>query len=69
MSYLRDDEVLSDILSLVSVIVSPQVISTWTDSNCQDAEEWAACTYCKVSDHYNTKVPKEPKFLAQYKKV
>jgi hypothetical protein len=69
LNYFRDDLILSDILSLVSISVSPEVISGWTDSNCEEAEEWAACMYLKASDNYGVKIPKEPKFLAQYKKV
>jgi hypothetical protein len=67
VSYLRDDTVLSDILSLVGIEASSDQIAQWTDTQCEDAEEWAACTHLRANDHYDVKVPKEPEFLEPYK--
>jgi hypothetical protein len=69
MNYLRDDIVLSDILCLVGVEVTPEVIATWSDDDCEEIEHWASSTYLRASDNYGVKIPPEPKFLQQYKKV
>lgn len=60
--YDRDDAILSDILSLVNLEISPEAISTWTEQQCQEAENWACKVYLKASDN-QVKVPRKPQFL------
>lgn len=64
---MRDDSVLVDILSLVDVIVTEGVVSTWTDTQCELAETWAAKYYLRASDNI-VRVPKRPDFLTPYVK-
>ncbi len=63
---MRDDSVLVDILSLVSVTVTEEIVSTWTDSQCEEAEDWACKLALKASDNLYIRVPKQPEFLKQY---
>lgn len=42
MTYRRDDEVLCCILSLAGIEISAEVIATWSDKNCEEAEVWAS---------------------------
>ena len=63
---MRDDSVLVDILSLVDIIVTEEIVSTWTDVQCELAETWAAKYYLRASDNI-VRVPKQPEFLEQYK--
>ena len=62
---MRDDSVLVDILSLVSVIVTEEIVSTWTDAQCELAESWAAKYYLRAADNI-VRVPKRPDFLSSY---
>ena len=61
MIYHRDDQVLSAILSLMNIEISPEIIATWSDDDCQQAEDWAS------SDFNDDIVFAEPEFLQQYK--
>lgn len=61
-SWKRDDEVLSDILGLVSIEVTPAVVSTWSDEQCQQAERWAGAVHLRASDNV-VRVPPKPDFL------
>ena len=63
---MRDDSVLVDILSLVSVVVTEEIVSTWTDEQCEQAETWACKLHLKASDNKYIRVPKKPEFLEQY---
>jgi hypothetical protein len=63
---MRDDSVLVDILSLVDVHVSEEIVSTWTDVQCDLAETWACRLHLKASDNSYVRVPKKPEFLIQY---
>lgn len=60
---MRDDSVLVDILSLVEVFVTEEVVSTWTDEQCELAEDWACKLHLKASDNKYIRVPEKPKFL------
>lgn len=64
---MRDDSVLVDILSLVGVIVTDEIVSTWTDAQCELAESWAAKYYLRASDNI-VRVPKRPEFLTSHVK-
>jgi hypothetical protein len=63
---MRDNSVLVDILSLVSVVVTEEVVSTWTDVQYDQAETWACKLHLKASDNKYIRVPKKPVFLEQY---
>lgn len=63
---MRDDSVLVDILSLVGVEVTEEIVSTWTDSQCNEAENWACKLALKASDHSYIRVPKKPTFLEEF---
>jgi hypothetical protein len=62
---MKGDSVLVDILSLVEVFVSEEIVSAWTDEQCELAEDWASRYYLRASDNI-IKVPKKPEFLEQY---
>ena len=61
----RDDDVLSDILSLVGIEVSPSVINNWDDEQYIIAEKWGIILF-RASDN-NVRLPNMPDFLKEYK--
>lgn len=63
---MRDDSVLVDILSLVDVHVSEEIVSTWTDEQCELAETWACKVHLKASDNKYIRIPSKPEYLNQY---
>lgn len=63
---MRDDSVLVDILSLVGINVTEEIVSTWTDHQCDLAEAWACKVHLKASDNKHIRVPPQPDFLNQY---
>ncbi len=57
------DQVLADLLSLVSVTVSPDQVATWTPEQREQAAEWASLVHLSASDNDDVKVPPRPAFL------
>lgn len=67
--YPSDDKetfsVLDDMLSLVGVNVSSEIIATWSPQQRHVAEKWASLSYLAASDN-DVEVPKQPDFLSKY---
>jgi hypothetical protein len=62
--YVSDPAVLSDILGLVGVHLSPSRCAELTAGQQEEAEKWAAKSYLKASDN-NVRVPKKPEWLCK----
>ncbi|TCO57171.1 hypothetical protein [Actinocrispum wychmicini] len=56
------DEVLTDLLALVGVIVSPELMAEWTIDQRAEAANWAGAVHLHASDNDVT-VPRKPTFL------
>jgi len=61
-------QVISDILGLVGVIVTPKHVMGWTPVQRVRAERWAAASYLQASDNDGIVVPEMPKFLKPYER-
>jgi hypothetical protein len=60
-------EILSDLLSLVEVTVSPDYIrDTWTPEQWEDAAMWASAVHRDASDNNDDVVPDRPDFVTDY---
>lgn len=65
---MNNHSVLVDILSLVEVYVTEDIVSTWTEDQLLKAELWACRLHLKAGDHRYIRVPKMPEFLSMYYK-
>ena len=66
-AWRRDDEATRDLLELVDVIVPILVIRTWSDEQCQRAEDWAAARHYLASDN-EVCVPRTPSHVVEFAK-
>lgn len=65
----RDDQATQDLIELVSDKQAPlNVIVTWTDEQCQQAEAWASARHFRASDN-NNRVPPIPPHVAALEDV
>lgn len=62
-SWQRDDEATIDLLELAGILAPTQVVHSWTDEQCQQAEEWAAARHFRASDNA-VRVPPVPAHVA-----
>ncbi len=60
-----DAEVTADLLGLVGISVSSEIVSVWTEEQVQAAEDWAAAAHLEASDN-DVKAPPMPGFLRPY---
>jgi hypothetical protein len=66
MPWFRDNNRTRNCLSLVSdTKASMELIATWTDKQCQEAEEWALAVHLNASDNDDVVVPPRPVFIPQ----
>lgn len=63
-TWKRDDEATQDLLSLADKLAMRSVIATWTDEQCQQAEEWASARHFSASDNPGVRVPPIPPHVA-----
>ena len=61
--WTRDGEALQSLLLLVEVECSTDAIKSWTDQQCQLAEDWASAVHLMASDNDDVEVPPRPAFL------
>lgn len=60
-AWYRDEEKTYCILLLVGGHkVTPDVVASWSDEQCKQAEEWALCTHVHASDNDDVEVPRVP---------
>lgn len=63
----RDDEITSTCLLLVGGYDVPRdAISTWSDEECMQAEEWARAVHYCASDNDDVEVPPVPSWVAHW---
>lgn len=62
----RNDSVTAVIVSVGGVTVDEAIVETWTDEQCQQAEEWAGAVHLRASDNDDVEVPPMPAFLEGY---
>jgi hypothetical protein len=65
--YERNNDITADVLSLVSIQVPLEIIASWSDQQCEDAERWASAELLKASDNLYIRKIKMPEFLAPWK--
>lgn len=62
--WVRDDESTFDVFMLIDKPgVTREVIASWTNAQCKQAEAWAMLTHFSASDN-NVTVPPAPDFIA-----
>lgn len=64
--WTRDDERTRDILSLTGqgACVPLEAIKSWTDEQCETAENWAGATHLNASDNDDVVVPPIPEWVS-----
>jgi hypothetical protein len=66
MPWFRDDLRTESCLLLVSDTAAPiELIATWTDKQCKEAEEWAVALHLNASDNDDVVVPQRPDFIPE----
>ena len=66
-TWVRNDDATFNSLLLVSGHYVPrEAISTWTDDECRQAEEWALTLHVHASDNDDVEVPPMPACVAAY---
>lgn len=58
-------QILSDLLGVVDIQVTPEIVMKWTTKQREKAEKWAARSHLRASDN-DIFVPKRPSFLDMY---
>ena len=62
--WVRDDEATFHVFLLIDAPgITQEVIASWTDAQCKQAEAWAMLTHYAASDN-NVTVPPAPDFIA-----
>lgn len=63
----RNDEATYHTLLLVSGhAVTPDVIASWSDEQCQQAEQWAMAIHLQASDNDGVEVPRTPECVRPF---
>jgi hypothetical protein len=67
VKWFRDEQLTLDTLSLVGETehVTAADVASWTDEQCQQAEDWALATHFYASDNPRVRIPPKPAFLEQ----
>lgn len=59
--WTRDDEALVDVFAIAGDReLTAEAARSWTDQQCQEAEEWAWALHFRASDNPHVKVPPMP---------
>jgi hypothetical protein len=66
-TYQRDDEMLSELLSLVGMEVPVKDIIAWKESDCEAVENWVVIVHCATSSYEHFFAGKKPEILDSYK--
>ncbi|QDF95164.1 hypothetical protein CJ010_00645 [Azoarcus sp. DD4] len=61
-----DERTYTTLLLVGGHCVPEQVVSTWSDKQCMEAEEWALSVHLSASDNDGIEVPPMPEHVAAY---